>query len=68
MLLDAWGEDFLAHGELDVRFVGMVLAGDDDRVTRSTIDDDAATIDVENVTTARAAVVGSARRHARQPE
>ena len=28
LLLDAWGEDFLAHGELDLRFVGMVVAGD----------------------------------------
>ena len=28
VLLDAWGEDFLAHGELDLRFVGIVLADD----------------------------------------
>lgn len=28
LLLDAWGEEFLASGELDVRFVGMTLAGD----------------------------------------
>lgn len=27
LLLDAWGEEFLAHGQLDVRFVGMTLAG-----------------------------------------
>ena len=27
LLLDAWGEDFLAHGEIELRFVGMVLAG-----------------------------------------
>ena len=28
ILLDAWGDDFLEHGELDLRFVGMVVAGD----------------------------------------
>ena len=28
MLLDAWGDDFLDHGELDLRFVGMVVAGE----------------------------------------
>ena len=28
VLLDAWGEAFLAHGEIDMRFVGLVLAGD----------------------------------------
>jgi acyl dehydratase len=27
-LLEAWGEDFLDHGELDLRFVGMVRGGD----------------------------------------
>ena len=28
VLLDAWGEEFLAHGEIEMRFVGIVLAGD----------------------------------------
>jgi acyl dehydratase len=68
-LLDAWGDEFLEHGEVEFRFVGMVLAdheiesrveleGDDgDRV-------DNATITVENVTTGRTAVVGSAQRRA----
>jgi acyl dehydratase len=28
LLLDAWGEDFLARGTLDVKFVGVTLAGD----------------------------------------
>ncbi|MDP9332966.1 MAG: MaoC family dehydratase, partial [Actinomycetota bacterium] len=27
-LLDAWGEEFLEHGEIEMRFVGIVLAGD----------------------------------------
>ena len=39
VLLDAWGEEFLAHGEIEMRFVGIVLAGDtvDARVD---VDDD----------------------------
>ncbi len=28
LLLDSWGEAFLAHGEIDLRFVGMTLGGD----------------------------------------
>ena len=52
LLLDAWGEEFLAHGQLDVRFVGMTLAGDtvtasvtiaDPTARRSTNDIDART-------------------------
>ncbi len=34
MLLDEWGEEFLAHGEIEMRFVGIVLAGDTDRRER----------------------------------
>ena len=60
-LLDAWGEDFLAHGELDVRFVGMVLA-DHIIESRVAIDGNDATIAVDNVSTMHTAVVGRARR------
>jgi acyl dehydratase len=28
LLLDEWGEDWLAHGELDLTFVAMVRAGE----------------------------------------
>jgi acyl dehydratase len=28
LLLDEWGEEFLAYGELDVKFVGMTVAGE----------------------------------------
>jgi acyl dehydratase len=60
-LLDAWGEAFLAGGEIDCRFVGMVT--EDQTVTaRVTIDHDRATIEVTNETTHTTAVVGSARR------
>ncbi|MDQ1457041.1 MAG: MaoC like domain [Actinomycetota bacterium] len=60
-LLDAWGDEFLAHGEIEMRFVGIVLAGDtlDARIE---IDDDTATFEVVNTTSARTAVVGTARR------
>ncbi len=62
-LLDAWGEDFLDHGEIDVRFVGVVLA---DETIDSTveIDGDHATIEVRNVTSQGVSVVGRASRTA----
>jgi acyl dehydratase len=60
-LLAAWGDDFLEHGEFDVRFVGAVYAGD--TVTALvTLDGDAATLEVVNDTRERVAVVGSATR------
>jgi acyl dehydratase len=61
LLLDAWGEDFLAHGEIEMRFVGIVLAGNtvDARVDLA---DDEATFEVANATQARTAVAGRARR------
>ena len=64
-LLDAWGEEFLAHGEIEMRFVGIVLAGDtvDARVE---VDDDSATFEVENTTRSRTAVAGTARRSGRR--
>ena len=59
-LLDAWGEEFLAHGEIELRFVGMVLAGDDVEARGRRSTDDDATIAVENVRPTRTAVVGRA--------
>jgi acyl dehydratase len=60
-LLRAWGEEFLAQGEIDVRFVGMVLAGDEIETT-VTIDDEEAELRVGNATKSSVAVVGRARR------
>jgi len=61
LLLDAWGEDFLAHGTLAVKFVGVTMS--DETVTASvTIDGDDATIEVVNDTRGHAAVVGNAHR------
>jgi acyl dehydratase len=61
LLLDEWGEDFLAGGEVELKFVGRVVEGDtvDARVA---IDDDSATIEVTNA--GRTAVVGTAARMA----
>jgi acyl dehydratase len=64
LLLDAWGEDFLAHGEIEMRFVGVVLAGETVHA-RVEADEETATFEVENTPAARTAVVGTARRSAR---
>lgn len=62
LLLDAWGEEFLSSGEIEMRFVGVVLAGDtvDARVELG--DDGEATFEVVNTTGPHTAVVGYARR------
>lgn len=64
LLLDAWGEEFLAHGEIDMRFVGLVLAGDTVNAEVAIADDGTATFDVVNTTAAHTAVAGHARRGA----
>ena len=61
LLLDAWGDEFLAHGELDVRFVGMTLAGDTVPATVE-IDEADATIEIRNDTRDATVVVGRATR------
>jgi acyl dehydratase len=62
-LLDAWGEAFLANGEFDMRFVGLVLAGDTVEA-RVTMNGDDATFEVIDTTGGHTAVVGNARRTA----
>jgi acyl dehydratase len=63
MLLDAWGEDFLAHGEVDLRFVGMVVAGDTiEARIEIAADLEGAVIEVTNTSAGRKAVVGQAQR------
>jgi acyl dehydratase len=62
-LLDEWGDAFLAHGEIDLRFVGMVLA-DHAVSARVIIDGEEADVEVRNATTGRTAVVGTARSSA----
>ena len=60
MLLDEWGEDFLAHGELDLRFVGMVVAGDSIEVAVDASPGEIASIEVVNTTSGKTAAVGRA--------
>jgi acyl dehydratase len=63
MLLDAWGEEFLERGEIDLRFVGMVVAGDTiEARIEIAADLEGAVIEVTNASAGRAAVVGQARR------
>lgn len=60
-LLDEWGADFLAHGELELKFVGVVM--DDTTVDAQVeIEGDIADITVTAQPDGRTAVVGSARR------
>ena len=60
-LLDAWGDDFLEHGEIDVRFVGLVT---EDQTVEAHLDiaGNEANIEVRNQSANRVAVVGTARR------
>ncbi len=60
MLLAEWGEDFLAHGEIDLRFVGMVVAGDTIDAKVEIDDAGHATIEVTNTSAGRTASVGTA--------
>jgi len=62
VLLDGWGETFLESGEIDMRFVGLVLA-DDIVEAKAAIDDDSATFEVVNTSAGRTAVIGHARRN-----
>jgi acyl dehydratase len=64
-LLDAWGDTFLEHGEIDVKFVGVVMA-EEEIITDVAIDDGTAKISVENASTGRTAAVGEARRETTQ--
>jgi hypothetical protein len=63
VLLDEWGDEFLAHGEFTCTFVGMVTE-DDDVTAHVDIerDGDTAAFEVVNDTTGAIAVVGRGRR------
>jgi len=64
VLLDEWGEEFLAHGEVELKFVGMVMDGETVDATVS-IDGDGAELEVLNRDRERPAAVGRARRTTR---
>ena len=61
ILLDEWGEDFLARGELALKFVGMVVAGEAIEAAVQ-LAGDGATLEVTNTATGHTAVVGTAAR------
>jgi acyl dehydratase len=63
MLLDEWGDEFLERGELELKFVGMVMDGETVDATVA-IDGDHAEIEVVNRDRDRVAVVGRASRRA----
>ena len=63
ILLDAWGEEFLAHGEMELKFVGMVVDGETVDAA-ATVDGDEAELEVVNRDRQQAAAIGRARRHA----
>jgi acyl dehydratase len=61
MLLAEWGHDFLAHGEIDLRFVGMVVAGDSVEARVDIDENGTATVEVTNTTEGHTAAVGTAQ-------
>jgi acyl dehydratase len=63
MLLDEWGEEFLEHGEIDLKFVGMVMDGETVDAA-ATIEGDRADVEAMNRDRNHVAVVGRASRRA----
>jgi len=61
MALEEWGEELLAVGNMDLRFVGMVHADETIETTMS-IEDEQADVTVTNTTTDATAVVGTFSR------
>jgi acyl dehydratase len=61
LLLDAWGEEFLAHGAIELKFVAPCTDGETVEATVDAGSEDA-TLTVENLTGGRTAVVGHATR------
>ena len=61
LLLDAWGEEFLAHGTIELKFITACTDGETVEATVEPGPDDA-TLAVENTSTGRTAVVGRATR------
>lgn len=63
LLLDAWGEEFLAAGELDVKLVGPVWDGQTvDAAVTMEPSGEAAAVEVRNRDADALVVVGTARR------
>lgn len=65
IVLDEWGEEFLEHGEMELKFVGMVMNGETVDATVA-IEGERADVEVANRDRDRVAVVGRASRRAGQ--
>lgn len=63
LLLDHWGEEFLAHGAVELKFVSAATDGERVEATVEAGDEEA-TVEVENVTRGVVSVVGRATRRA----
>jgi len=63
LLLEEWGEELLSRGDLELKFVGMVIDGQTVEAIVGAADRDPRerTFRVENVTAGATAVVGAAR-------
>jgi acyl dehydratase len=61
VLFDEWGEDFLTHGEIELKFVGMVTAGETVEAAVA-FDGDHAELEIGNRERGRVAAVGRASR------
>jgi acyl dehydratase len=61
VLLDEWGEDFLAEGEIELKFVGMVTAGETVEAEVA-FDGDHAELEIGNRERGGVAAVGRASR------
>jgi acyl dehydratase len=66
MLLDEWGDEFLEHGEIELKFVGMVMDGETVDAAVA-VEDDHADVEVGNRDRDRVAVVGRASRRSGTP-
>ncbi len=66
VLLDEWGEEFLDHGEVELKFVGMVADGETVDAT-VTVDETEATLEVVNRDRERVAVIGRAIKRTASP-
>ncbi len=59
LLLDAWGDDWLDHGVLELKFVGMVVDG---QTVDADVETDSDTATITVTVGDRTAVVGTATR------
>ena len=66
VLLDAWGEEFLAHGTIELKFVAAATDGERVEAAVEPGSEDAE-IEVRNTTSGRTAVVGHATRRSPSP-